>query len=126
MLEMKLRDEAPRILAWALQGCLDWQKHGLARPESVTVATDEYFEDQDVFGQWIEERCQKGPKLWEQPTTLFNDWSRYAKSAGEDAGTIVGFASRMKKLGFKKTRTMSFRCFQGISLRFDSRNEQNS
>lgn len=126
MLEMKLRDEAPRILAWALQGCLDWQKHGLGRPESVTVATDEYFDDQDVFGQWIEERCQKGPKLWEQPTTLFNDWSRYAKSSGEDAGTIVGFASRMKKLGFKKTRTMSFRCFQGISLRFDSKNEQNS
>jgi putative DNA primase/helicase len=60
MLEERLKAEAPRILAWALQGCLDWQKHGLGRPDSVTVATDEYFDDQDVFGQWVDEHCKKG------------------------------------------------------------------
>jgi len=100
MLEEKLRVEAPRILAWALKGCLDWQKHGLGRPESVTQATDEYFSDQDVFGQWIEAECETDPRDWEMPTPLFNAWSKFAKANGEDPGTSVSFASRMKKRGF--------------------------
>jgi hypothetical protein len=58
-LEEKLREEAPRILGWALKGCLDWQLHGLGRPRA-SAATDEYFEEQDLFGQWVEERCETG------------------------------------------------------------------
>jgi putative DNA primase/helicase len=126
MLEEKLKLEAPRILAWAIKGCLDWQKHGLARPNSVTIATDEYFEEQDVFGQWIDERCDTGPKYWDTPTTLFNDWVKFAKAAGEDAGTQVTFASRMKKLGFRKARNMATRSFQGISLKVKPQNDDYS
>jgi putative DNA primase/helicase len=31
----KLRRELPGILAWAVQGCLDWQREGLGMPEPV-------------------------------------------------------------------------------------------
>lgn len=44
-LEEKLQQEAPQILGWALGGCLGWQRGGLKRPESVTAATEEYFDD---------------------------------------------------------------------------------
>ena len=117
MLEEKLKAEAPRILAWALQGCLDWQKFGLGRPESVTAATEEYFEDQDVFGQWVAERCDLAPNKWDPTAHLFADWSRFAKAAGEEIGNVVGFASRMKKLGMRSKRTNSMRCFAGIALK---------
>ena len=40
-----------------IDGCLDWQANGLIRPASVSAATDEYFEEQDLFGQWLEEEC---------------------------------------------------------------------
>ena len=58
-LEEKLQAEWPGILRWAIDGCLDWQRNGLVRPESVVAATDDYFSDQDLFGQWLEEdvRC---------------------------------------------------------------------
>lgn len=123
LLEEKLKEEAPRILAWALRGCLDWQKHGLGRPETVVAATDEYFEEQDTFGQWIEERCETGQGKWEQPTPLFKSWSAYAKAAGEEAGTAVGLSNRLKKAGFKRGKVGGIRAYLGISLRQETRND---
>jgi phage/plasmid-associated DNA primase len=34
--------------------------HGLAAPATVRNATDEYFREQDLLLQWIEERCIVG------------------------------------------------------------------
>ena len=42
-LEAKLRDELPGILAWAVRGCLAWQKDdSLREPEAVVHATQQY------------------------------------------------------------------------------------
>jgi putative DNA primase/helicase len=38
-LKVKLRDELPGILAWAVRGCLDWQQGGLREPPQVLAAT---------------------------------------------------------------------------------------
>jgi putative DNA primase/helicase len=46
-LESKLLGEAPAILRWMIDGCLDWQRNGLVRPASVTEATAAYFDEQD-------------------------------------------------------------------------------
>jgi P4 family phage/plasmid primase-like protien len=40
----KLKAEWPGILAWMIQGCLDWQQRGLNPPDAVTAATDAYLE----------------------------------------------------------------------------------
>lgn len=117
MLEEKLKEEAPRILAWALQGCLDWQKHGLGRPESVTAATASYFENQDLLGQWIDDACIVGPDQWDQPGTLFRSWTEFARRAGEDAGTAKTFRSVLERRGFKWSRSNGLRRHSGISVR---------
>lgn len=57
-LEAKLRAEGAEILRWMILGCLDWQTNGLIRPESVKKATEQYFEEQDLFSQWLQERCE--------------------------------------------------------------------
>jgi hypothetical protein len=59
----KLRAELPGILAWAVRGCLEWQRKGLDVPEEVTVATAEYREDQDFFGAFIEDAASSTQKL---------------------------------------------------------------
>lgn len=126
MLEEKLKEEAPRILAWALKGCMQWQQHGLARPDSVSVATDEYFDEQDTFGQWIEECCDLGHALWDTPTVLFKNWTAYAKTTGEDAGTQVSFWKRLQKIGMKRGRLPGgVRKIQGISLKIKTQDGQN-
>jgi putative DNA primase/helicase len=44
----KLKAEAPGILAWAVRGCLEWQRMGLEEPECVQKATGDYAEEMDV------------------------------------------------------------------------------
>ena len=44
----RLLAERDGILAWALQGCLEWQRVGLRPPATVLAATNEYFEAEDA------------------------------------------------------------------------------
>jgi putative DNA primase/helicase len=39
----KLRDEWPGILAWLIEGCLEWQTEGLRPPNAVLEATEAYL-----------------------------------------------------------------------------------
>jgi putative DNA primase/helicase len=48
-LNEKLRAEWPGILAWTIEGCLQWEQIGLAPPESVTGATAAYMEAEDAL-----------------------------------------------------------------------------
>jgi putative DNA primase/helicase len=60
-LPRKLLEEAPAVLRWMIDGCLDWQCSGLRRPSIVVSATDEYFSGQDMLAQWIEDECDAEP-----------------------------------------------------------------
>jgi P4 family phage/plasmid primase-like protien len=117
-LEDKLKAEAGQILSWAIEGCLDWQANGLVRPEVVKAATADYFEDQDLFGRWLEDNCERGPSKWETAQTLFRDWQDYAKAAGEDPGTQRAMASKLKRAGFMPRKvTGGARAYHGIALK---------
>lgn len=57
-LQQKLLAERDGILAWAVQGCLEWQRQGrLDPPQQVLDATDEYFEEEDAIGEFLDEDC---------------------------------------------------------------------
>jgi len=56
----KLQTEAPHILAWMVQGCLEWQRRGLTDiPDAMRAATDAYRLDQDDIGRWLSECTTK-------------------------------------------------------------------
>ena len=52
--------ELPGILAWAVQGCLEWQRDGLGEAEAVEQATRQYRQDEDVLGAFLAECCELG------------------------------------------------------------------
>src|SRR5260370_19665881 len=54
----RLWTEAVGILNLAIAGCLECQKNGLHEPASVSAATDEYREDEDLIKQFIDSQCQ--------------------------------------------------------------------
>jgi putative DNA primase/helicase len=49
--------EAPGILRWAVEGCLDWQAHGLGSPATIAEATTEYQADNDPLVDFLTECC---------------------------------------------------------------------
>jgi putative DNA primase/helicase len=118
-LERKLRAEAPAILQWIIDGCIDWQKNGLIRPKCVIEATEQYFSDQHVFQQWLEDECVCEPGNVDRSTAssvLFRSYSDYAKAAGSKPGTASTFKENMIAAGFKFYRSSKAREFIGVSL----------
>lgn len=81
-LAQRLRKELPGILAWAVQGCLDWQKHGLAMPEKVTAATEDYREEQDILGDWFSERAELDPDAEETAAELYRSYTNWVEEQG--------------------------------------------
>jgi len=117
-LQDKLLKERDGILAWALEGCMQWQRMGLCPPESVQVATSEYFEAEDAMGRWIEERCVLTANAKSLTAELFTDWKQWAEGAGEFAGSQRRFSDLLTARGTEKWRNgMGLRGFKGIGLK---------
>jgi putative DNA primase/helicase len=99
-LAARLKDEWAGILAWAVDGCLDWQEHGLAPPEAVTRATDAYFAGEDGYSDWIADDCEMIAGLMSRSPDLFASWRAWAEKAGQHAGDNKRFREEMERLGF--------------------------
>ena len=114
----KLLLERDGILAWALEGCLLWQRAGLRRPQSVLDATDEYFEAEDALGRWIQERCLTEKNAKALTFELFADWKQWAESNGEFLGSMRRFTDALITRRFEKWRAHGgMRGFAGIGLK---------
>jgi putative DNA primase/helicase len=117
----KLKAEWPAILRWVIDGCLGWQRIGLAPPTIVRDATDEYFSGEDVFGQWLDDQCDVdigNDWKWESVGALFTAWTAYATQSNDQPGTAKGFSEQMQARGFTPCRkgNARTRAFSGIRL----------
>ncbi len=79
----RLKAEWPGILAWMIQGCLDWQREGLAPPAVVKAATAEYLESEDALTIWLDDKCERSAQSRESSTDLFLSWKNWADAAGD-------------------------------------------
>jgi putative DNA primase/helicase len=113
----RLKAEWPGILAWMVQGCLDWQREGLAPPAAVKAATAEYLESEDALTTWIDDKCERSPQSKESSTDLFLSWKNWADAAGEPSGSQKRFSQKLEERGFHKVKDMYGRSFQGLRLR---------
>lgn len=118
-LQQKLLAERDGILAWAVQGCLDWQRLGrLDPPQQVLEATEEYFEAEDALGRWLDERCVRESNAKSLSAELFTDWKQWADAAGEFIGSQKRFSDLLITRGIEKWRNPSgLRGFRGIGLK---------
>jgi putative DNA primase/helicase len=119
----RLLAERDGILAWAVHGCLEWQRIGLQPPPAVMAATEEYFEAEDALGRWLDECCLLGVNHTELSATLFASWKAWAEAAGEFVGSQRRLSDLLIARGFEKCRVAhdGARGFQGLKLRDDTR-----
>jgi putative DNA primase/helicase len=114
----KLKAEWPAILRWMLDGCLEWQKIGLAPPTAVTEATDAYFEDQDLIKQWLEECTEDGgPFAFASSAQLFASWKTWCDARGLPPGNSQNLSDALYDRGFEKKRTSRAKGFKGLALK---------
>jgi putative DNA primase/helicase len=119
-LPLKLEAEWPGILAWAIQGCLEWQRIGLSPPSAVLDATSEYLDDEDAIGRFIKERCEVGDQQdVVEVTALFLAWSSWCSDNREYAGNSKRFSQNLATRGFQRELHPVNRrvCFRGIRVK---------
>ena len=114
----KLKAEWPGILHWAIEGCLEWQRIGLAPPAAVVDATAEYMAAEDAAANWIEECCITGGPTHSASSELFGSWKAWAEAAGEPPGSQKAFSQRLIGKGFEARRLPGGRAgFVGLGLK---------
>jgi len=116
-LSEKLLSEAPGILAWMMAGCHDWQHVRLTPPPRVRNATDSYFENEDIFSQWMAECCKTGKENHSAGSTaLYKSWKAWAVASGEPPISQKRFSQMLEGKGFKAVKSHGVMEFRGISL----------
>jgi putative DNA primase/helicase len=116
----KLKAEWPAILRWAIDGCLDWQRVGLAPPKLVLDATEEYFSEQDTLQQWFDDCTENGGEFAITRTAdLFESWKDWCEKRNLKPGSEMSFSTALADKGFKKTKDPATRrmAFRDITVR---------
>jgi putative DNA primase/helicase len=117
-LRQKLLAELPGILAWAVQGCLDWQAQGLEPSATVTMHTAQYRGAMDTVGRFLQECCVEGKHHRIAFGLLFAEYQNWCVDNDEDALTSPRFAKDLTERGFASIRgTGNMVMRKGITLK---------
>ena len=103
----KLRTELNGVLAWAVAGCLHWQREGLRAPEEVRRATGEYRAEMDVLAAFLREECAAVEGESTAATVLYEAYREWCGETGERPEKQRKFGERLKERGYEKQRITS-------------------
>jgi putative DNA primase/helicase len=91
----RLKEEWSGILAWAIEGCVEWYEKGLSAPQAVIDATAKYLvEAEDATNTWIEECCERDHRARTESVKAWADRS------GENAGSMKALRAKPGKPRF--------------------------
>jgi putative DNA primase/helicase len=101
----KLKPEWPAILRWMIDGCLEWQRIGLAPPAIVLDATKSYFADQDMLQQWLDDCIEDGGQFaFSRTTELFASWKAWCETRNAKPGSAQTLSESLADRGLVKKR----------------------
>jgi putative DNA primase/helicase len=125
-LPAKLLAEAPGIFAWAVRGCLAWQRDGLAAPEDVREATAEYRGEQDRLGSFLDDTCVLEEGSGTPSAKLYQAYREWATAAGEFVVTQTRFGRALAERGFGTAKYGGVKWRMGLRLKSDVQAESDS
>lgn len=111
--------ELPGILAWAVKGCLLWQKEGISDPPVVKRATAEYRTEMDSFSTFFDECCEARENGRTSNKMLRSTYDEWCRDNGEYALSQRPFSQKLIEMGFvkKKIAGSGLLEWQGFVLR---------
>jgi putative DNA primase/helicase len=108
----------PAILAWAVAGCLDWQREGLPIPQVVVASNAEYQRENDDSSSFFEDRLEfgKGNKMTRKELCeTYDDWCREV-GIRHPLGPIK-LGKRLRALNCRETAHNGTRIWDGVRRR---------
>jgi putative DNA primase/helicase len=112
----KLEEEWPQILGWMLDGCAEWQQHGLTPPDEVKAATERYMESEDILGDWINANCVMEGEC--DASDAFKNYGRWCDEQGHSPWSRIGWSRALLERGTVDSRKSNGRTYLiGLSLK---------
>ncbi len=119
----KLADELPGILSWAVKGAQTWLRAGLAIPDVISDAIQEYKAEEDILGAFIDEQCRVDRNTQVTAKALYGAYHAWADRAGETCVSQRRFGMAIRDRGFDKTKSGGRTVYHGLELPVDERHE---
>lgn len=97
-LAAKLEAEANGILAWLVRGAMEWNDHGWTIPPIVEEARKDYRGDNDIFAQFVSERCEEGQgqEYRQRASDLLRAYNDFCEDNGERKATARSLSARLE------------------------------
>jgi phage/plasmid-associated DNA primase len=71
----------------------------------VRAATEEYFAEQDITGQWLEDcTTDGGPLAFTRTSDLFDSWKAWCEARNIKPGTSTGLSTALADLRHERGR----------------------
>lgn len=117
----------PAILAWAVRGCLEWQRCGLGSSSAIERATAEYRAEMDPVAPFLDECCVVESDAAVGSTDLYTAYVAWTHRAGEHHElSSNAFGRRLTARGLELEKgTHGARLRQGLRLVEQLRLERN-
>lgn len=115
-LTQKLKRELRAILNWAVEGYQEWQRIGLAEPQTVAEQRDSYRREMDPIEMFLDECCDVDPQCRERSSNLYQHYRTWAREYNEYEMSHTKFGKEFSKK-FKKVKSSGEMFYEGICLR---------
>lgn len=113
----KLRKEWPQILQWAVEGALDWQEQGLNPPRRIETASEEYFNEEDILGQFLDGETVEVVGAFLSYEDLHDRFSQWGERQRLQSWTQRTLVKEVAARGFMPSKgTGGKRGFRGLRL----------
>lgn len=115
------------ILAWVIEGAhkvieLEYQ---IPVPECVQKAIDDYRNQNDWFGHFIEDKCEVDSSYKESSAGLYQAYRNYCMDTNDYVRNTADFYLALENAGYERVTMNRKRYFKGIRLRADDSAEED-
>jgi putative DNA primase/helicase len=111
---------ASAVLAWAVKGCLAWQKDGLGIPDCVQKSTEAYRAESDPLTNFFEDCVKLDSGAWTSAADVAKEYADYcAENGTKYPVSPQTLAKKLKAFGARADRRGSVRGWAGVRVSID-------
>ncbi|MEK7172614.1 MAG: phage/plasmid primase, P4 family [Patescibacteria group bacterium] len=117
-IKRELNNELSGILNWALEGLRNLNKESFDEPNTVKHATEQYFLENDLIYDFLEEKCELGQNYQIEKGKLYSAYLEHCKKNAIKEISKNKFGGRMVEKGFNENRDKKAnRIWLGVTLK---------
>ncbi len=111
----RLQGELDGVLAWAVEGCRQWQAEGLNTPPAIHQATADFRSESDLIGRFLAECTAPGEEMV-GAHTLYLVYRAWSENEGHKPMSNTALGRRLSERGLCRLRTACGNHYSGLRL----------